>query len=514
MTTKFVNSIKAVVVFSFVLFSIIACEKDFENIGVNIVDNNLFNTAYEDVNIIANTVNVEASRVNNLPVRNLGIFQDNEFGKLNAAIISQLRNATAIDFGLNPVIDTVILDIPYFSRSNDANANGTPDFTLDSIFGNQNTEYKLKVSRLSTFLNTLDPSDPTKAKEYYSNESYTTSDVLYYENFKPNKNDTVLYVKRHLIELNNEGEIDIDTIKKENSTPSIKLPLNKDIIKTIFIDDASTSDLSSFENFSNYFRGIEIKPEEIGDNGGSLMVLSTTNATVNIYYTNEVLTDETSTDLNGDGDTDDTQVPVKTKQTLSLSLSGVTTSTYDRDYTGSSVLSSADQNFIDGSDAIYVQGSAGSNGKLKIAIDLQEYREKNWLVNGAVLDLYIVDSTSIGVPDRLYLYKEDNTVITDVITEAGSVGIAGGLVNDDNGRPNYYRFLITDYISELLAADSDEENLSLILKNYHSFDAVQSATDTIIRNFSWDVKGVVLKGNTFPAEDNKRVKLRVYYTKN
>ena len=55
MTSKIVNSIKTVFVIGFVLLSIIACEKDFEDIGVNLVDNNVFDTEFKDFEVIAYT---------------------------------------------------------------------------------------------------------------------------------------------------------------------------------------------------------------------------------------------------------------------------------------------------------------------------------------------------------------------------------------------------------------------------------------------------------------------------
>ena len=232
MTNKIINSAKYLLVFGVALFSIIACEKDFENIGVNLVDNNLFNTKDTTFEVVAYTVNVERSEVlgdnlntaslDGLPVFNIGIQNDANFGILRAAFISQLElPVTGLDFGLNPVIDTVILDIPYFSTRDINNTDGTPNFNLDSIFGDAEMPYQIKVSRLGTFLNVLDPSDPTRNKRYFSDEDYARLTELHSSMFMPNRNDTVLYVDRPLF----EGTAVRDTIKEEDLSPSIKQPV-------------------------------------------------------------------------------------------------------------------------------------------------------------------------------------------------------------------------------------------------------------------------------------------------
>ncbi len=517
MTTRFMNGIKSVFLFCIALLGIISCEKDFEDVGVSLVDNNLFNTDSIHVDVVAYSRNIDSSRVDNLPIYNLGVHNDPNFGEINASFVTQLGVSIGYDFGLNPVIDTVIIDIPYFStRESEDNTDGTPNFSLDSILGDQEVEYTMKVSRLATFLNTLDPDDPTRNKRYYSDETYNGSTELYSDSFRPNKNDTVLYVKRNFF----EGEESIDTVKTENINPTIKLALDEAEIERIFITEVTENNVSSLENFTQYFRGFLFEAE---GNDGTLMSLRMSDATFNIYYTNEILTDEDGTDLNGDGDTDDLQVPVKTKQTLSLPFLGIRTSNYTRNYTGSVGESFINApNTVDGEENLYVQGSAGSIAEIELFKNpdlLDEIRAKNWLINGAILDIYVVDDvTNQNVPERLYLYRADeNSVIRDVVTESAVAGIGGILERDDDtNRPIRYRFSITDYMSEVLKLDDALEISKLALKVYHPTDEIDFRNiDTIVRNFSWIPKGVVLRGNKDTGGvDETRLKLIIYYTEN
>ena len=513
MTIRIVNSVKYVGLFTLILLSIVACEKDFENIGVGLVDNNQFETKVETFEIIAYNRNVDSSRVDGIPQYLLGIYKDDNFGLIKASYIGQVGLTTPLSFGENVSIDAVVLDIPYYVTRDTNNVNGTPDFILDSIIGDQNLEYNLSVYELGTFLNTLDPQDPSKAKKYYSDEEYSEKTLLYTGAFKPNKNDTVLYVNRNFIDDDPLTTDDIDTIKKSTIAPTIKIPLDTTFFRNNFINQQNSGAFDSFENFIDYFRGIIIKPE---GTDGSIMTMALTDAAITIYYTNTILFDETDTDLNGDGDTNDVDVPIRTKQNKEFTLSSTRSGQYVRDYSGSEIndyLVNPDK--INGEDKLFVQGAAGSISVLELfkGIDLDEIRDQNWLINDANITLYIDNETAQNtLPEQLYLYKVDqNSQILDVFTETQTGSINGLLVRDEDNNPTKYKFSITDYISEVLKYESlDKARLGI--KVYHATDFPLTLNDTIVKNFSWKAKGVVLKGNNRNLTDNEKLKLEIFYT--
>lgn len=540
MTKKIVNNVKYIGLFAIILLSVIACERDFEDIGIGLVDNNQFATKSAIFEVIAYNVDVEASRVDAIPEHLLGIYKDDNFGFIKTSFVSQLGLTDIVDFGDNPSIDAVILDIPYYATSLDKvlikNPENTdvndsipvPNYHLDSIIGNQETEYKLSVFESGTFLNILDPTDPTKGKIYYSNEEYQEKVLLYSdEQFNPNRNDTVLYVNRNFLDDDINTVDDIDTIKTDNVTPSIKLPLDKNFFKNNFVNQQATGVFDSNDNFIDYFRGIIVKAEETSNKDGSLMTLKMSDANVTIYYTNTIFTLESGIDLNDNGTTDDVDVPIRTKQTMVFPMSGLRVSRYVRDYSSSNVESyiSNSNRFNDGQDKLYLQGAAGSNAIIElfdgIALDsIESIREKNWLINEANLTLYLDENalSNTNVPKQLLLYRyDDNSQILDVFTEAGSNGIGGLLERNEDNEPLKYKFRITDYISEVLKLEEPLNIEKLGLKVFHSSDAPNfqfGVTDTIIKDFSWNAKGVVLKGNDLPLTDVKRLKLEILYTIN
>ncbi len=527
MIIKIVSSLKYIAVFTLVLFSSIACERDFEDVGVGLVDNNLFKTKDTTFEITAYHQNITASRVDYSTTQYLiGKYMDANFGEIKGSFVSQLglpgSTDAALKFGDNISIDTIILEIPYYSTKKEKNSDGTPNFKLDSIQGDQDVSFILSVHELGTFLNTLNPEDPTKKKIYYSNETYTKKALLYSGLFKPNPNDTVLYVKRSFF----KDDESIDTIKQENLSPSIKIPLDTTFFRNQFIDNQDADAFTSSSKFIDYFRGIYI---DANGNNGSLMTLAMSNAKVFIYYTNTELKDEKDADkdLNGDGDKDDTNVVVRTKETKEYPLSGIKASKYERDYANTPI-----QNYISNDNTltlgdekkVYIQGAAGSIAILELFNDanFEAIKQENWLINEANITLYVDETSGTNVPEKLLLYNYDNnSQLLDVYAEAQINGIGGAIERNDDNAPIEYKFRITNYINKVLKSDDPEKELSRIgLKVLNASDIPDFNTliDTLITDFSWKAKGVVLKGNNLPKiendEDPTRLKLEIFYTIN
>lgn len=524
MTTKIVNSIKYIIIFSIVLMSVIACEKDFENIGVGLVDNDLFVPKQATFEVVSYNKNVDSSRIFSNNPHLLGVTKDKNFGLLKASIVAQVNLAT-INFTENMSIDAVILDIPYYSTALESNSDGTPNFQLDSIIGNQDLEFDLKVYRNNTYLNSLDPENPELSKKYYSDETYSKGELLYATSeFKPNKNDTVYIVERKFLDGDPSTVDDRDTIKPATVAPSIKIPLDTTFFRTHFIDQQNSGAFDSNDNFINYFRGLIIEADGAD---GSLMTLAMSNATMTFYYSNIVLTDESEStgDLNGDGDTDDTDVPIKTKQTAIFSLSGLKTGIYTRDYAlaEDSNISNylSDPDTINGEDKLFVQGAAGSVAVVDLLKgigeeQLEEIRSENWLINDASLTFYVENEADTIIPYKLYLYNYDeHTQILDAMTEFQLNQFNGVLEKTEDNNPLKYKFTITDYISEVLKSDDPLSFNKLAIKVYHTGDDPTAESDTNIKDYSWNPKGVILKGNKLASPtDEKRLKLEIFYTVN
>ena len=385
------------------------------------------------------------------------------------------------------------------------------EFILDSIIGNQTQPFTLNIFRIETYLSNLNPTTPSVLNTYFSDHLYEVApeklNLIENIQFTPNRSDTAHFVTRKL----STGLVyDTDTIRYPNSSPSISIPLKEDLIKELLFDQYDTPNFASQDAFNNYFRGIKIQAE--GDNG-SLMSLTFNNNNlqplIDIYYTNTVLVDG------------GTVVYDTVKKTDTFLLSGIRTNQYKTTPAGQ----------LPGVNNVPIQGVSGSMAQLKILgddldlngipDDLEELRTKNWLINDASITIYVdqdvIEPDTTAIPYQLFIFKdgvnsagvETPRQIIDYITE-GVNEVGGALnVNDDN-KPNSYTFKITDYISELLAGNTD--NLPVLgVRVLNPTDLPTSSVDTIVRNYNWNPKAITLLNNNTQNESRKP-KLKISYS--
>ena len=495
MTTKVVRAIKLIAIPVLFITALISCEGDLESVGTGVVDNDLFETTTYPSKVISFNNNELKVKANRLGQYLLGIYKNEDMGQLEASIVSQMTFGS-IDFGTDPSIDSVILNIPYHAtKSEEDYEGGAPKWELDSIFGNQESEYIIKVSELTTFLNTVDPTEPEKELDYFSDQTYTEGPVLFSGLFMPNSKDTVLYIKRKEIIIDEEtGEFDIDTIKTTTVSPSIKLPLDEDYFKTNFIDNPSI--FESLATFIEYFNGLSIQVEQNGVDDTSLMSLNFIDSSMRIYYTNTVN-------------------EVRRGQAATFGFTGVTNNTYIRDYAGSNAepfLTSP--NIVDGDTRLYLNGASGSIALLDLFTveDIEDLKANNWLINEANLVFYIDQSANSSIlPERIFLYNyDDSTQLRDHLIE-GPATFGGFLERDEDGNPEKYTFKITSYIARVLDENNPIELSQLGLKVFNSSDAPTALIDVNVDNYSWTPKGIVIHGNNSENID-KRVELELIYT--
>lgn len=508
MTIKVANALKYLGLFSIVFFTIISCEKEIESIGVNLVDNKNFTTNKNTSEVITTNKNIVNVPASGIPQYLLGVYSDNEFGTLKASIVSQLAIptvGTAYNYGTNYGIDSVLMIIPYQVTKGVNQSDGKPTFSIDSVFGEADVAFKLSVYELKTFLNTLDPVDPSKAAIYYSDKEFQKGDTPFYSgNFKVNPNDTVAYIKRFMA--NGKTVYKIDTVKATDKGPSIKIALNKNLIKGKFVDNAAGAEFQSLDNFQRYFRGLYIEAEALTSNKSHLVSLAMANAKMVIYYSKDE--DEGATvDLNGNKING--ELGVRTKHNFEFAFGAIKSNVLKRDATAP---------HQSGVNRLYVQGAAGSMATIELFKDVNyiALRENNWLINDASLIFYVDQNAASAIaPEQLFIFNyDDKEQLTDTMTE-GLATIGGLLERDAEGKPYRYVFKITDYMSKLLSssAPTDLEKKTIGLKVFNpSTDTPTAITDVKIRDYSWTPKGVVLYGQDSSFGD-KRVKLEISYTK-
>lgn len=516
------NIRKSVYLGVFVFLSIIvaSCEKDFTDIGSNVISNTKFETNSISIDIVAENSPLEKIQSDNISRQLgqylLGVYNSPDYEKIEASIVSQLtmpsglklvENTYGADTTVVTKIDTVFLKIPYQVSFKDP-ADASSGYELDSIIGDASKPFNLNVYRSNTYINRFNPTDPSKINSFYSNDVFEKigQPLNAQQNFPftPNKNDTVLIVKRRLY---NDVVHATDTLKLFASTanvvpiPFARIPLDKNEIKQLFLDQYETADFASQEAFNNYFRGIIL---EASGNEGSLASLNfnnTNNTTLipslEIYYTNTVLKGAT------------TVVDTITKAN-SFALSGFRVNTFKNN-----------DKVYPINNEIKIQGTAGSEADVTLLDQntIDDLRSKDWLINDASITFYInqaADTTAL--PYRLYLYNTDGDLsnpsfsqVKDAVSEAQAGGIKGSLVRDANGKKEKYVFSVTDYVSDIVAGEINTV-LKLKLKTFNTTDLPTSASDFVFRNYSWNPKAVTLFNNS-PTNGTKKSTLKISYSK-
>jgi len=504
MTTKVVNVIKYISLSAFVFLAVVSCEKPIDNIGVNLVNNNNFNSSSIVTDVVATNDNISKVPTTSAQQFLLGVYDDSEFGKLKASIITQLTLptiGTGYAYGTNTKIDSVLISVPYQATKLENYSDGKPQFSIDSVIGNPDNEFKLSIYELKTFLNTLDPNDPSKPEIYYSDKVFDKeSTPLYSGNFKINPNDTVSYVKRYMPD--GITVFDIDTLKQTTVSPSINIPLDENQIKQLFVDTAGTSEFETVDDFQHIFRGLYIEADELANPNSHIVSLNLAKANMTIYYSDDENETEIE-DLNGNGVNGEQGVRVK--HTYVFPFGAVKANYFYRDYTNSK---------LSGTNKLYVQGAAGSMATIAIlgAEDIDALRKNNWLITDASLTLYVDQNASSNIaPERLFLYNfDDNLQLKDMLSE-GKSSFGGDLVLDDNGNPYKYVFKITDYISDVFKENGSAPIYKLGLKVFNPTDEPANFLDTKIKEFSWNPKGVVLYGGDASFQD-KKATLKISYS--
>jgi hypothetical protein len=294
----------------------------------------------------------------------------------------------------------------------------------------------------------------------------------------------------------------------------MKFNLDENFFQENFIDNPDQSHFSSNDLFTKFFKGLYI--DSNGDDG-ALINVAGGNARLSIYYTNDEIQNEgAGEDLNNNGIMGEGDVSVRTAQTMDFPFGGVRTGRYENNYSGTpleNALLNPDKE--NGEQKVYVQGAAGTEVIIDLFPDeeiLEQIRNENLLINEANLIIYIEDNQNMEIPQRLFLYNYDeNSTLRDYRDDIAVYG--GNLVYDDDGNPKSYNFRITFYVSDVLKLNNPKKLSKLALRNFLTTDfPLVPFLDTIVNEYNWIPKGVVLKGN-LPQLDEERMKLQLFYSK-
>ena len=598
---KFIN-------FLFVLtFILTSCNKDYNSVGVDLIDNKPFNTSIEEIPVFAKMNKIPPYISNAITTFQLGTYEDNIYGKTSVSFLSQLGLETVNPvFGIfkqtdeengiedniaaieeEETIKNVFLDIPFFTNVDDDDNDGVinlydvdsedpysdsdgdgvsdadesnagqnpldPDtdgdgildgedtesinpnggatiYELDSLIGNSNAKFKLKVSELEYFLRPFDPEDNFESyQKYYSNNIIPdnfSGTVLFDEEVEINSNELVFYNED---DPETEEDDESETVK-ERLTPRIRVALDNSFFQSKILNNEGLSDFANAENFKLFLKGIIIDAYDFSD--PLLMILNFSEAEIRIVYEYQKYNKNDT-----DDDTSD-DVIESIEANYKLNLNGIKLNSFKHDSYPLAV-TNAINDTINNPETIYLKGGEGVMAEIELFKDndgndiLEEIRSKEWLVNEANLSIYInkdMLSSSGGIiePSRLYLYDIVNKApLIDYFID-NSAGakeyqnkiVHGGYIElDEDKNGMMYKIRISEHIKNVIRKDSTNVKLGLVvssdISNSMNIEVKNKEAMTFIPSSSAiNPLGTVLIGPSPSAEYyDKRMRLDLYYTK-
>ncbi len=533
---KTFKALKFTTVFLLFLASFIACDKDFSVIESEVlgIDNANFTVKDTSISVVAYNKKLEALQINNLPSNLLGVFNDPDYGKTTASIVTQLTPTTfSEDFGINPVIDSVVINIPYFSTVTGIDPVNSAAFTysLDSVYGNENASVKLSIYKNNYFLRDFDPSGEVNSAQNYFSKAEDLINPTH--NYVLNGSETIDF-DNHLGDLIYENadfkpsteaeelwEISATDTVKTFVAPALRISfeseVNEDADEIAFwqqtiVEQNGDPVLSNANNFRNYFRGLYFKTEAIGNDGNMvLMNLGASDANITIYYTKG---EETA----------------RTQDNYVLNFSGNRLNTFINEF--NVPLEDGDKN--NGDETLYLKGLEGSMA----VVDLfpTEEAKQNFrnrfidpdsgkflkLINEAYLEIHEdVTDADFHLYDRIYAYDvKNNTTTIDYQIDPTESNIAFSSKifslgqRDSTGK---FKIRITEHLNNIIQNDSTNYKIGLVVSNnvnVTSISRVLNSNDDVTGVPTASVispRGTILHGSNAIVEDKKLI-LKVFFT--
>lgn len=523
---RLINMRPGLKVFAFlvlVLFIFNSCEDDFTTIGGDFINNLELPEPYVVQNLAAYNDNILSVQSNTLNNYLLGKFEDPIFGSSDVSILSQFElEKTNPDFGQDPVLDSVVLTFPLFSTLIDADT-----YRLDSVFGNGG--FKISVFESNQFLSEIEPGENG---DFENRQLFYTDQFSEFEN---NIQDIPLAVSENIIPSTlTETQILFEQIDSTNVdtlevSPRIRIKLPNDFFQEKILSSQNSINLVSQSSFKNFFRGLYIKAEQYTGEGAMVSLnLNNQDTKITLFYRS--LRQQPSLETNNSNEF------VETFNTFDLNFRGSIMNFYDN----SNTIDLGPQDTINGEENLYVKGGQGivtvvdpfngpDNDGNGIADEIDQIRQKNWLINEANLIFYVNEQLAQQLdtkPQRVFAFDLDrNRVLIDYSLDPSatanpltSISNHLGPLREDEDGNSFYKIRITNHINNIINNDSINTKIGLVItQDVNQANILQiresqlNQAETFIESAISTPRGQVFHGNLSPDEE-KRLKLQIFFT--
>lgn len=399
---------------------------------------------------------------------------------------------------------------------------------IDSIFGNREATFGLKVWQSTFFLRDQDPDNNFETEQpYFSTRRFNPEFLgeLLYENQEPLtiSNEEIL-----IFEEDDPDTPDVDESQTgaiERFDPGIRVELDPDFFQANILDKEGQPELLSVANFKEFFRGIHL---EVNSAEPLMFLFDLTEANITINYEYDVTAE-------GEVTTEEREFTLNLLQGTNAGIIG--------NAVNSLVNTGYPQDVADNMDTgenasrIYLKGGAGSYAEIQLferenrESILEQVRRNNWIINEANLVFHVdreaLDNAGMNIeePPRLYLYNTETLEqLYDPASDNAFTNTALGIFSNHDGvlvkkdgKGLTYTIRITEYINDLLLRDETNATLGLTVTSdiriiqtnlaLNSDDETLQVPEMSIIN----PLGTILHGSATEDED-KRLKLQLFYT--
>jgi len=406
--------------------------------------------------------------------------------------------------------------------------NGATVYDVDSLIGNINASFKIKIEELDYYLRDYDPTNNFESfQKYYSDDLFIknfSKETLFDDNIEIDTNEVVIFNEDDP----DTNDVDESTTVKERLSPRLKIPLDNAFFQDKILDKEGSVDLLSPDNFNLFFKGLIISSYNFSDD--LLMILDYSNSKIKINYDYDVYNDNGTADDNSDDSV------VKENKDFEILLSGNQLNLFNKDNNSQEILDNVNssENLSKG----YLKGGEGVMLELDLFTEnngeniLNEIKSKGWLINEANLTVY-VDQTTINSyggliePARLYLYNiEDQTPLIDYFIDNSTGNKESDKKTNHDGLLEYqsdkkglkYKIRISEHIKNIVRNDSISPKLGLVvtssIENSQNLDLRENySLSTIPISSAINPLGTVIYGPNPESENfDKRLRLEIYYT--
>ena len=488
-TKKQMSKIKSIL--SVFLFGglMVSCNSDSDDLGKNLFDGNSVTGNQVSYDLVAyNINNGDVVRADSYALQRatLGAFTEGQFGMQKSAYVTQVRlSKYAPDFGTNPVVDSVVLEIkPQYdvttkavTTTNVTHVGQAAKQTLTKYeavkYGNPATTMNIDVHEIATDLGVV-------GTERLSNSPVATSGVpLGTKVFSGNV---------YAVSINKTSD-NTTLLTKE---VGLRIQLDKNYFQTKIANKSGATEQGNESNFINYFKGLKISVRE---NDGYLINFAPNEVTMTMYYRSGGKSNTFSFDL-GSSNVHFSQISYNRSSTFNTVMAGI--------------------NSTNGDPLLYMQGMGGPGAGIKLnGAGISElkrlYKERGAAILSAKIRLYTDTNTwnnSYTKPVGFLVRKQGETdFITDLKTMLGNSNYSLVKAYSTNSNPSYYDIDITKTIKDIVEKEVEAKDLVINIGGYLTSKGNLVSQD-YNNNVSSPYRAVFVGTNT---ANNNRPKLMVTY---